>query len=483
MSAQLTIRPSLPRTQIPICHVHSTAIPNKHILKNPDFEHLCRNLKHVARTLDVNELIDAMKILNYVGVPPNSDISMTLLHLVRHQINDISLGQIVFLEFLMKKFDSTPLVEAFRIALPMLMQIQLAGKMDHENRAQLTDLLQFAARNPLSEQARMHVVAALTLHGTDLSLDEARSVVWSLCDLSEFGETHERLLHNCLEVLCDSLARLPFDVVETTLTKMVTRYHMQREAAFYDDEFYARCARYVIDKDVGFLNAVYVQRKFNRISYASVELVEYITDAICAQPALLATARPTALFAYVTAMSTAFHRPVAWDTLRDTVRQHPFVSGPAQPDMPWLRFIIDLFVLGAADEALIDGLCDPGFLKQHLQRSQQPIDMLQLLLLHQICELLMPGYGGRRLPAQLVEKAVRIQLQRQEMPLRAAVERVFGSGVHSAVVTRYGHFVDHVVVFDEAGAVVPKAEEATDDGLPAANVRFEDIRLAAGQRA
>lgn len=202
-------------------HTRSTSIPNKHILRNPDFEHLCRNLKHVARQLDVNDTIEAMKILNYVGVPPNSDISMTLLHLVRHQINDISLGQIVFLEFLLSRFASTPLVDALRIALPMLLQIQLATKLDRDNAAQLCDLLQFATRNPLSEQACTSIVVALTLHGTELSLDQARSVVWSLADLAQpFGDPHERLLHNCLDVLCDSLLRLPFDMVETTLTKM-----------------------------------------------------------------------------------------------------------------------------------------------------------------------------------------------------------------------------------------------------------------------
>lgn len=196
---------------------------------------------------------------------------MTLLHLVRNQINDISLSQIIFLEFLMKKFEPTPLVEAFRIALPMLMQIQLTNKMDHENSGQVTDLLQFASRNAMSEQSTMSIISALTMHGTDLSPDEARSIVWSLCDLEHYDVRYDKLMHNSLEVLCDSVDEMAFGMVETTLSKMVSRFGRQndRNEAFYDEEFFKRCARYVVDKDMGLENAIYIQRKFNRIVSAA----------------------------------------------------------------------------------------------------------------------------------------------------------------------------------------------------------------------
>lgn len=244
-----------------------TAIHVKHILKNPDFENLCRNLKSVSRTLDVNDVIEAVKILNFVGVPPNSEICMTMLHLVRTQINDINLSQIIFLEFLMKRFQSTPLVDAFRIALPMLMQIQLGAKMDHENTAQLTDLLQFAACNPMSEQCTMNIVSALTMHGTELSVDEARSIVWSLCDMPKFDERYEKLMANCMELLCDSIDTQSFANLETTLSKMITRNMPQstRSDAFFHEEFFGRCAKHVIGKDLGLQCAIYTQRKFNKI--------------------------------------------------------------------------------------------------------------------------------------------------------------------------------------------------------------------------
>lgn len=235
-----------------------------HILRNQDFENLCKQLRFVSKSLDLNECIEALKILTYIGVPVNSEIAMTLLHMIRNQINDISLGHIIFLEFLLKKVEPTPLIEAFKIALPMLLQIQLGTKMDHENVSQLTDLLLFVTRNAVSEQCIMNIVSALTLHGEELSHDEARSIVWSLSDLKQFNSNHEKLLENCLNVLSKSLHNLSFEFIELTLSKLIDKY-VQRFPFFYNEQFYSKCANYIVDNNVGFMNGIYVQKKFNKI--------------------------------------------------------------------------------------------------------------------------------------------------------------------------------------------------------------------------
>lgn len=235
-----------------------------HILRNPDFENLCKQLRSVSKSLELNECIEALKILTYIGVPINSEIAMTLLHMIRNQINDITLDHIIFLEFLLKKVEPTPLIEAFKIALPMLLQMQLGTKMDHENIGQLTDLLYFVTRNPVSQQCVMNIVSALTLHGHELSHDEARSIVWSLADLKQFNVNHKKLLENSLQVLTKSLHNLSFELVELTLTKLIDKYN-QRFAFFYNEQFYNKCSSYIIDNNIGFMNAIYVQKKFNKI--------------------------------------------------------------------------------------------------------------------------------------------------------------------------------------------------------------------------
>lgn len=294
--------------------------------------------------------------------------------------------------------------------------------------------------------------------------------------------------------MCDSLRRLSFDMVETTLSKMVVKYAVHRVDAFYDEEFFGRCAQYVIDKDVGFLNAIYVQRKFNRVNYVSIELIEYMTEKCCARPELLSESPPTPLLTFVTALATPHYVPVAWELLQPYVMRNALVREPSRATVPMTRFAMELAALGAVDEQLLSRLSEPTYVKQQLQRHcVHPLDMLQFLQLHQVTELLLPPtYAGHRLSTQLVEKAAHIQFQKKEMPLRATVAHVFGhnetgAAVYSSVVTRYGHFVDHVVVFDANGQVAVRpvplkttSDTDTDDGD---NIRFDDIRTDAGEKA
>lgn len=243
---------------------YSTSIQHQHIVKNPDFESLCRNLKFVSRTMQLNDIIDALKILIYIGVPTDSVICVHLLHTIKHQINDVSLGHIIFLNYLLKKMESTPLVEAFKIALPMLLQIQIGTKMDHENVAQLVELLTFVAHNRVSDQCVMNIVSALTMHGDNLSSSEARSIIWSLAELKTITSNHEKLVRNCFLVLENSIDELQFKDVAVILDKIIEKYSSQC-MAFYSETFYQRCVDFCLHHNVNLMDAIYVQRKLNKI--------------------------------------------------------------------------------------------------------------------------------------------------------------------------------------------------------------------------
>lgn len=214
--------------------------------------------------LDLNNVIETLKILLYLGVPPNSEIAHLLLNRIRCQINDISLGHIIFLEFLLKQVDSTPLVEALRIALPMLLDIQLDQQMDYENTGQLIDLLYFVAKNQVSDKSMMNVISALTLHGEDITCEEARRILSGLVEFKEPNENSLKLLENCMKVFEKSIDQLPFDMVETTLARIIDKY-AQKNPMFYNETFFNRCIQYVIENNVGFVNGIYVQRKLNKI--------------------------------------------------------------------------------------------------------------------------------------------------------------------------------------------------------------------------
>lgn len=70
-----------------------TSIAHDDIVRNSDFERLCRSLKRNARHLELNDAIEALKIISFVGTSSSSEITMSLLHLIKYQINDVDLGK------------------------------------------------------------------------------------------------------------------------------------------------------------------------------------------------------------------------------------------------------------------------------------------------------------------------------------------------------------------------------------------------------
>jgi FAST kinase domain-containing protein 2 len=244
----------------------SSTLHTGQILQHPEFENLCYNVRSKAKFMELNEIIESLKILNFLGVSSKSEIVCILLSHIKMQINELSLGHIIFLEFLLRKYDNSNLVEALRMALPMLFQIQVNFKMDHENVHQLTELLMFISRYRVNEQCVTSVVTALTMHGKKIPVDLAASIIWSLTDIKKFQPMFEKLLQNCCKVLINGMKNKTVDygTMERTLTRMVDKYTL-RYPSFYNEEFLNTACTFTVEKNVGFTKTVYVLKKLNRI--------------------------------------------------------------------------------------------------------------------------------------------------------------------------------------------------------------------------
>lgn len=435
----------------------STTLQTSQILRHPEFESLCRSLKSHARSVEINELIESLKILSFLGIPSNSEISYILLNLIKNQINDVELGHIIFLSFLLKKFEPSPLVDALKLSLPMLFQIQVPLKMDHENVPQLTELLQFVAKNRVSDKIAMNIISALTMHGENLSPDEARSIIWSLSDTKRFHPGHEKLLRNSLMVFKNNLTYFSFDHLESTLGKLIDKF-MQKNAAFYDEEFYAKCVDYVIERDVGFVNGVYVLKKLNKIGYVDLRLLDYVASKIVQKPTTLSEARPSVLFTLVTAFSSANYKTANWNLIQGAIKENSLLRS-TKNEFPWMRFSVELISLGIYDKNLIEKIFSDEFLDCHLSRDYNLLDYLQFLTLYQSVVLMHPEYDGNLPSKRHLDLAIEFNFEKTDFPLSKFLSFAFGDNLfYTKMRTKIGHCLDHVIAFDENMNPVPKGD-------------------------
>lgn len=239
-------------------------MPTSDIMRHPELEKICRALKSSARHLEINDVIEALKILFYVGVPPNSEIATSMLNVIRYNINDITLNHIAFLDFLLRKCERTPLIEALLIALPILFEIQLSSKLDHENIPQLVDLLLFISRNKINDKCTMAVVSALTLHGLNYNGEVARSILWSLYDLKHFKSAYAKLLANASLAFQAGMEDLSLETIEMMLEKICTKV-VQRREIFYNESLINAIVKEIIRRDTPFTESIFIIKKLNRM--------------------------------------------------------------------------------------------------------------------------------------------------------------------------------------------------------------------------
>lgn len=109
----------------------------------------------------MSEAIEALKIFSFVGIPSTSLINQVLLQLVRKNVNQLSLQQIIFLDYLIRQFKNTPLSDALLIALPIVFEVHVTYQLDRENVTQVMDCLQYVSRKNVSDSTVELLVEAL----------------------------------------------------------------------------------------------------------------------------------------------------------------------------------------------------------------------------------------------------------------------------------------------------------------------------------
>lgn len=146
-------------------------------------------------------------------------------------------------------------------------------------------------------------------------------------------------------------------------------------------------------------------------------------------------------------------------------------------ELPWIKFSLELLSIDVYNQNIFNKLFNADFLQKHLMREYNVLDYLQLLMLHQGVNTLIPDYKGILIDDYYVSKATELTFTKQDCPLKSVLEHIYGGeeNVYSKVKTKYGHFIDHVIVFNENGEV------ATSEGLKI-GANFENIQCGLNEK-
>ncbi|XP_063908146.1 uncharacterized protein LOC135126209 [Zophobas morio] len=428
----------------------NSELSTNEILAHKDFKKLCRKLRTQAPGIELGDTIEALKVVSYVGVSAESTIFQVLLQLIRHNVNQLNLQQIIFLEFLLSQAGASPLVEALKIALPMVFEIHLPVKMDYPNPAHLAEYLYFASRNNLSEDSVERIVSALLEH-PEFDVKTARSIVWSVCEM-QGHEMFRPLMKKAIDSLVVHLDDLSFNDMETTLTKLISRF-TRKHSYFYNQTFYESCANHVIDKDLGFKQSIYILRKFGRLNFFHQYLLDYMCKKVHENPDVLAKADPVDVYSIAVATSMTDYKPPHWDTVKNIIARSENVANSDRKEIIWIKFAASLCLLDIFKLDVLNKCLNASFLQQLFSKRKFMSDFENYVTVWQSIKLFRPEFNCLLTPAYDPEALVKNFRQSLEFPLEAALHKALGGEgyVKTDLHSKSGVQIDHAVVFRKGG--------------------------------
>ncbi|XP_037876302.1 uncharacterized protein LOC101745283 isoform X1 [Bombyx mori] len=354
------------------------------VIKDPAFGLLCQHFKKHARQLDVNETIEAMKVLSYLGVSVNSLIVQTLLQIIRCEINSIGIRQIIFLDFILHRFkEKNHLVEALKMALPLAFQIHLPLEIDNDDMQLLKDMLAYCCHHNLPDRCINNVVAGLLLHDQDPA--SARSIVMYLSYVNcteEVYPTRANLLKGCFSVLAENMDDLQYNEVVKVASRVKSRI-LDKHPEFYHEQMLDAMGDYVIKHKVGFEKALLIARIFSRIAHTHLGLVQYLCELAASSPTTLSEARTNILFGFINCLSNMNYipPPPQWQEIQRQITTNAVLDSN-NSILPWPKVCLELASLGIYKDKVIKHVFSEEFLNDYFSRDHNKIlDYMQLFIL------------------------------------------------------------------------------------------------------
>lgn len=454
------------------------------IIKTSGFKNCCAILRSHAPRMMTNDLVICLKTLVSLNLNSNHKIVQQLLYHIKEEINELSLSQLAFLNYLLLKMESTPLVNALKIALPIVFDLNVSLKLDHENPEEIMKLLHYVSvtEMKISDKSMMNLLSSITLHGTAISVHNAQTVLSAVRKLSyryyENYDVVQKLVQNCIHVLNMKFEESTFPKMEATLEKLIRKFKYSGIDVFYNETFYNNCAKHLIEKDLGFTTAYHVLKKFNEINFVSYDLLNYIDQQIIQNHTYLSAMHLNQLMNLISAFSTADYKSENWEIIKSILHENPVLHNDIGKGLPHLKFICELLSLDFVSKIYFDKVLNENFLLEYLKQnmSKNFANLPQIRMIYQALKLLHPKYDGvvpDETLLNIANDAIPTETAGMNEGIKDMMEKIFGTGtVQMNVQSKYGHLIDFVISFDNQNkAIAMPCKIQFYDDIPKSQVR------------
>ncbi|CAG9764794.1 unnamed protein product [Ceutorhynchus assimilis] len=427
-------------------------ISKNQLVKHPDFEKICSNIKRYSGVLELNDTIEALKVLNYMAVPTNSTIIQVLLQLIRKNINSLSIAHILYVDFLLRTTEKTPtpLSEALLIALPIVFSLNVKLKMNYDNMQQMIDCLHYAVKHNVDLDIINYIIKQLEKCPV-FDASSARSILLSICHLPR-DDLYEPLVKKATADLIVDIDHLSIKSMEIIMNKLAHKY-TKSYTFYYQEVLLDTVANYIIDHNLGFKRAVGVLRNMARLNHFNQRLLDYTANYIHLNPETEQDAAD--IYSIVVNMVLTDYRPAHWDNLKSWMSSAKNLATANRREIIWIRFAAALCILDICKIDILSRALNETYVTHILDKGFQS-DFENYFAIWQYLTAYKPDLV-QLLPSQVNPKnLVKDALRKEVFPLDGALQTAFGGKefVKTNLFSKLGVQIDHAIIFSN-GSPVP----------------------------
>jgi len=446
----------------------------QNIKQHIGFIRLCEVLNRNIRLMKTNEIINSLRMLTYFKIPANCVLIQSLLQMIRANVNEISLQDIINVIVLLKKMDSTPLRDALLIALPVVFEAQLPTKLELDNISMLTQSLRLISENNINNPEIQNMILKSLQKSlqTNLNVQTAWSIFCSLCVASYLSPIAFELLFNIQKILISDAKQLSISDIKRALNKLVLVtarkyvvfirflilifdivknkisticYYCSKDygCKFYNEALVDAFVNSALSAEISFDSSIYLLKLLNELNYAHIPFLEYLAAKCFEQPTLLKNASYFRISIFLEGLINADYKPVFWDVIRDAILANKVENKVFNRSM--IKFALHLIALDCYSPNLISKVFSKII---NTNEPMKNIHMRELLLLYQSVKTLYPAYNGPWPSQDILEHAISIHktLLGPILPtfsLKMALELALGGPqyVYNDMRTKLGHYI------------------------------------------
>ncbi|XP_022706803.1 uncharacterized protein LOC111270697 [Varroa jacobsoni] len=200
------------------------------IVESPSFLKLANRTLKRLRFYEVGECVTLLKAAALLKLPTKSSLVQGICQMIRASLKDLSLKQLMFLHFLLTRFEGqTFLTEALRTAIPLVFQLKCPVELDTANFEESFQALRFALSSECDKDTLEFISLAMQKHANDMSAVHAVNLMSAVAfvktnkvnTLNIFdSKAFRHLLDTCMDIVASGLDKLDMNNLRMLLSTL-----------------------------------------------------------------------------------------------------------------------------------------------------------------------------------------------------------------------------------------------------------------------